>query len=228
MAQRGLLGLSDIIPCMIKDQKRWDQGNAMLDGFARNVPTPVSEKAVQQYHDIVGILEEASGEDLSAFAIPPEKLEPRLLGSRRGSFRGGRGSSIYSKEKSCEEDFFLSKLQALVRYLPTLRGAQSMKETSYDLLSDIVIEEMMINRNIKPKRIVTATGEQWVYDREGHHIAVSVKVIRAQPTSTVSNVFNIRDSNFVHSSPGSSIAQNVGIKPNELSAILGQLRQLIA
>jgi hypothetical protein len=44
----------------------------------------------------------------------------------------------------------------------------------------------------------------------------------------VSNVFNIHDSNFIHSAPGASITQNSGLKGDELQQIVSDLRQLSA
>jgi hypothetical protein len=49
-----------------------------------------------------------------------------------------------------------------------------------------------------------------------------------QPQPAVSNVFNIHDSNFVHSSSGSTITQNIGVKDQALGKIIAQLREFAA
>lgn len=74
---------------MIKDSQKWSLGVSMLGGFAQHLPSSPDEEAVGHFHKILSILQEASGEDLSAFGIPVDKLERRVTSVTRGGYGGG-------------------------------------------------------------------------------------------------------------------------------------------
>ena len=213
---------------MVEDAIKWNLGISKLSGFMKFIRPPFKDDAVAEFHKIVDILEQSCDADLSHFRIPPDKMKRELLAVRPGAFRGGPGQSFYSDEKECDGGFFRSQLDGLASYLGTIRGSKAeTKINPYDVLTDLQLEEMMVNRNIKPKRIIDARGEHFAYDR-AHAIAELLKQDQPQTTTSISNVFNIQDSNFVHSSPGSSIAQSAGIRVEELQGILVALKQFAA
>jgi len=72
---------------------------------------------------------------------------------------------------------------------------------------------------------VDSSGEHFVYDR-AHAIAELLKSDRPEPLPTISNTYNIHDSNFINSSPGASITQNAELKSGELLALLAELKKL--
>jgi hypothetical protein len=51
---------------------------------------------------------------------------------------------------------------------------------------------------------------------------------RAETATSISNVYNINDSNFIHSSPGASITEKIAAKNEELHELLTELRQFSA
>lgn len=202
----------------------------MLSGFMQYIREPFDEECVEQFHKIVTILEGASGEDFSHFRIPPDKLKPRIVSVQRASYSGHPGRVRYSDKKDCDAGYFRSQVDGLGKYLPSIRGGRPVNEANpYDSLTDYQLQEMLLNRNIKPKRVIADGREQYVYDRV-HAIGALLNHDRSEApaTPTHSTVINVHDSNFIHSSPGASITETVGSKIEELRKILIDLKNLSA
>jgi hypothetical protein len=211
---------------MIKDTTKWNIGITKLSGLMQYRRPPFEEDIVAELHEIITLLEEASGADLSHFRIPPDKMKPRVTSSRPISFSGHPGRVRYAAKKHCDDGYFRSQLSSLASYAPTLRGDKTMdKANPYESLPDYQLEEMMVNRKLKPKRIVDGSGERWVWDRT-HAIAELLKSDNPPAPTSVSNVFHIRDSNVVHSSPGAAVSQNIGMKSVDLQKIIADLKQI--
>jgi hypothetical protein len=155
---------------MIRDEKKWNVGLSLLNGFMQHLPASPDEELVEQFHGIVKILEEASGEDFSYFKIPAEKLAPKLTSIRPGGYGGGPGSATYSKKKYCESSYFRSQVHGLANYIGTMDVKSSAKKRNpYESLTDDQLMAMLADRNIKPKR-VHGRNPEYVYDRS-HAIA---------------------------------------------------------
>ena len=201
---------------------KWNLGVAKLSGFMAHVRPPYREDEVGDFHSIVTLLEEASGADLSHFKIPTAKLEREIIGARRRSYSGRPGGVLYGSKKSVDSGFFRAQLQGIASYLPTLQDARSAaKPNRYDSMTDNQLKELLFDRNRKPN----PGAERGVFDR-AYAIAELMKSDQpSQAQPAVSNVFNIHDSNFVHSSSGSTITQTIGIKDQELAKIIAQLRE---
>jgi hypothetical protein len=213
---------------MIRDTKKWNIAVSMLSGFMQHVPTSISEECVQQYHQILSQLEDASGEDLSAFKIPEGKLQKEVTGFRPGGYRGGRGSVSYSKLRFCNYSYFSSQLHGVANFIPTLRESRpAQKENSYASLTDDQLRDLLQTRKLRPKRVVNQEGETHIYDR-AYAIGALLKDDRAETATSISNVYNINDSNFIHSSPGASITEKIAAKNEELHELLTELRQFSA
>ena len=67
------------------DYKKWNLAAARFVGFANNVPNIVNENRVNEYHSIVDALQEASGENLSAFRISAEELKQKTIRGQVGA-----------------------------------------------------------------------------------------------------------------------------------------------
>jgi hypothetical protein len=117
---------------MIQDSKKWNIGISQLAAFMQHIPTTVDEEDVEQFHGIVKILEEASGEDLSYFKIPNEKLAPRITGARPGGYGGGPGSVTYSQKKYCDSKYFYSQVHGLSNYIGTMHVKTPTKAATPD------------------------------------------------------------------------------------------------
>jgi hypothetical protein len=211
---------------MIKDKKQWAVGAAKLSAFMKFTHPPFEEDQVTEFHNIVSLLEEASGEDLSQFRIPPEKLQPEVIGAQLTTdFSSRPGRLLYSDKKRCNSSYFQTQMAGLASYLPTiLEGRKANESAKYEELHDWQLQNLLVNRKLKPKRIVDQTGERFVFER-AHAISELLKDDRQEPSPAVSTVYNIHGSNFIQSSPGASISQNIGVKAEELLKILEELKR---
>lgn len=212
---------------MIKDPTKWNLALARLSGFMQSVREPYDDEKVQQYQDILGLLEEASLADLSSFRVPPDKLKPRIIGARRASYSGQPGHIQYSAHKDCDPEFFRSQLFGLANYLPLIKGKPSAENANpYESLSDDKLTELLANRKLKPKRVVDENGEHYIFER-ADAIAKLIKddiEPNAPTVSHISNTYNIRDSNIIQSSPGAAVTQTIGLKAEELLKIVAELK----
>lgn len=208
------------------DQKKWSIAYIKFKAYYGNVPSWIKTPEVAYYHELVSALEEASGEDLSHFKIPPERLKPKVVGAQRGSYRGGPGRTIYSSESYCDNDFFQSQLDALNEYLKTLSPKPSESSNKYEQLQDWQLEELMVNRKIKPKRELVNGREEWIAPRE-YIIAALIRQDNP-PDRAASTVINnyVTDSNFIQNSPGASITEGLNLKSVELATFVENLKSI--
>ncbi len=78
-----------------------------------NLPNDnIKESYINDYHDIVSILEKTLNINLSEFKIPPSEVKHREISCVITEDM----EENYSKDKYCERNFFLSKLDALLSY----------------------------------------------------------------------------------------------------------------
>jgi len=59
------------------DEKKWSIACIKFKAYYGNVPPWIKTAEVAYYHELVSALEEASGEDLSHFKIPAERVRRR-------------------------------------------------------------------------------------------------------------------------------------------------------
>ena len=204
----------------------------MFAGFKANLPQSVHEDHVQRYHEIVAILEQASGHDLSHFKIAADNLKPKITRVAMGGYGGGPGHVTYSDKRYCDSDYFRAQVDSLANYLRSIQndaeGDSRASDTNpYESLSDDQLQEMLINRRLKPKRVIDRRGERDVYDR-AYAIALLLKDDGKEtlPAPTYSTVFNMHDSNVIHSSPGASITQNIDFNSDEFKQLIEAVKQL--
>jgi hypothetical protein len=81
------------------DLMKWNIALARLSNFIETLPLSPSEDHVFQYHEILSIFEEASGEPLSEFRIAPDPLNRRIHDARPNYLRSERplGSVQYAR-----------------------------------------------------------------------------------------------------------------------------------
>ena len=222
------LRFNAIIARVIKDAKKWNLGISKLSAFMTFTHEPFDEDKVGDFHAIITTLEEASGEDLSHFKVSPDRLRPNQTTEMTSDFSTGPPRTFYSDKKYCEPGYFRSQIDGLGKYVAFVRGPKKNSEANpYDSLSDHQLQDLLLNRRILPKRVIDHAGEHYVYDRT-HAIAALLKYDRSELPSSVSNVFNIRDSNIIHSSPSASINENIGMRGEELRKILDELKKFSA
>ena len=62
----------------MRDLMKWNIALARLSNFIEKFPPCPDEDHMFQYHEIIGLFEEASGDELSRFRITPDRLSPRI------------------------------------------------------------------------------------------------------------------------------------------------------
>lgn len=210
------------------DSQKWKIAVSRFTGYCGNLPAFPKTEEVEDYHAIVKALEEASGQDLSSFKIPPEKHKPKLVSFRPASYGGARGSSNYSRDKYCDSDFFQAQIDALKHYLPTIETTGP--KTEYDDLKDWQLQELMVQRHIKPSQPKDG-GHARMPSRE-YIIAALVKQDKQDnptPPAAHTTTFNVYDSNFNYASPGATITSSIGtFTKEEFTNLVGGLRQLLS
>jgi len=208
------------------DQKKWSIAYIKFKGYYANIPPWIKAPEVAYYHELVSALEEASGEDLSHFKIPTDRVKPKAIGAQRGSYRGGPGHTIFSSESYCDDDFLKSQLDALNEYLKTLAPKPSAPSSKYDEFQDWQLEELMVNRGIKPKREFINGREEWVAPRE-YIIAALIRQDNPseRPSSTVINNY-VTDSNLIQNSPGASITEGLDLKSADFATFVENLKTI--
>ncbi len=209
------------------DRKKWSIAYIEFKGYYGNVPAWIKSPEVAYYHELISALEEASGEDLSHFKIPPERVKPRVVGAQRGSYRGGPGRTIYSSESYCENDFFQSQLDALNQYLETLAPKPAEFLDKYEQLHDWQLQELMVQRRIKPPE-PSDSGHPKMPGRD-YIIAALVRQDNP-PDRTNSTVINnyVSDSNFIQNSPGARITEGFDLKSAEFATFVENLRTIVS
>jgi hypothetical protein len=213
---------------IVPDSQKLKIAIARFNGFCANLPSWPKEEDVNDYHALVTALEEASGAELAAFKIPSDKLKPKLQSVRPGAYGGGRGSATYSREKYCDSSFFEGQIHALKHYLPNIEPSGSPR-TKYDHLHDWQLQELMMERGIKPPRTME-TGAT-IYKQPDRHWIIAA-LLRQDNQATLkpshATTFNVYDSNFNYQSPGANITSNArAFSMEEFANVILGLRELL-
>ncbi len=180
------------------DDKRFSVAWARFDALRRNIPPWLKTEQVAEYHSIVDDLQEASGEDLSAFRIPDDQIKPRITAVTRGTIRSP-GRAFYSKDAYCDDNFFARQVSALATYIQSLEERQQRSlvmdnPTNYWSMNDTELEILARKYNVPPYSRSGSQGENWYVDRD-RIIDALVKrdnALRAGlPPPAPSNVVNV-------------------------------------
>lgn len=103
------------------DPKKFAIAHARLQSLRGNIPSSVDERCVNEYHSIMTALQEASGDDLSSFAIPTEELKPRVIGAVLGGHRDRSSHTYYSDRRYCDRPIFARQVEALCYYIESIK-----------------------------------------------------------------------------------------------------------
>jgi hypothetical protein len=107
------------------DERRWALGRVKLEAVKNNLPSWIYEPQVAECHQIVDLLQQASGEDLAPFRISESQLKQQVIGAVSGS-RRRPGQVFYGDKKQCPPDLMLRQLDGLLAYVdiiqPQARG----------------------------------------------------------------------------------------------------------
>lgn len=70
------------------DDRKWHLAWAQLDPFSNNLPSSIEEKHVVEFHSILSLLHEATGEEMAAFHIPDDEVKPGITSIQRTGLSG--------------------------------------------------------------------------------------------------------------------------------------------
>lgn len=98
------------------DDKKWALGWAKFDALYKNLPKHPTEDVVRDFHQILDLIQEASGEDLSPFRIPEPRIQPHVV-----SFNVVSGKQQLSSTRYCDRDYFLAQMDGVRGYFENLR-----------------------------------------------------------------------------------------------------------
>jgi hypothetical protein len=197
----------------MRDQKKWTIAISRFNGYCEDIPSWPKAEEVEDYHGYIKALEEASGEDLSHFKIPPEKIKPKIISARRRGYGGSPGHTQYSDVGYCDSDFFEAQIRGLRLYLAELQRKPQLAN-KYEALSDEALQDLMITRNPNPGEMIEHLLRQ---DRS-----------REPSHSTTTNYnYNLHHSSMIADSPGANITTNVGVDREELRNFITGLKELL-
>jgi hypothetical protein len=90
--------------------------------FVHNLPLSPDEDDILEYHDIIGLFEQAFGLDLSQFRIAPERIPSAPDRTVIGSF-GGSWQTRHRRRNCIEHAYFRGQVRGLIACLITaLKG----------------------------------------------------------------------------------------------------------
>jgi len=99
------------------DETRLAKAFARITALRENLPQTgsVHEKYVREFHEILGVLAEALGQDFNTFLVRSGELQQRVTSVRRASLR--RPAHVHhSRDRFCERGVFLMKIDGLLAF----------------------------------------------------------------------------------------------------------------
>ena len=82
---------------------------ARLKALKSNLPTSVNEVFVNEFHQILGLLEKLSGADLGSFRVPGSQIRPRLVSANYLT-----GEETFSGDKYVQHSFLMMKIDGVL------------------------------------------------------------------------------------------------------------------
>jgi hypothetical protein len=95
----------------------------MKDNLPENFE--VDQKYVEEYHQILDLLQSASGSDLENFRVPASEIHPEVSG---GNFITGQVT--YSDRQVCERSYLMMKVDGVLGFF-TIKTASKSKEFGF-------------------------------------------------------------------------------------------------
>ena len=102
-------------------------GSGVLEAYVRlkalrqNLPDhDVEMRFVNEFHQILDLLQASSGANLDSFRIPPGELKPIMVA---GNYLDG--SAEYTDENFCNHSFFVMKVDGVLMYFELLQASRA-------------------------------------------------------------------------------------------------------
>lgn len=104
----------------MNNDRKWQLAWAKFDAFKENLPSWIGESDVAEFHSILDLLQESSGEDTSPFRIPVDAINPRITSKRFGG-RRHPSRTTYSNKKYCDDDVMRRKIAEVENYFRNIQ-----------------------------------------------------------------------------------------------------------
>jgi hypothetical protein len=101
------------------DQTKLNLAVTRFAAFVSNLPLSPDEDDILEYHDIIGLFEEACRQDLSHFRVAPRRVQPEADGTAVGPF-GGSWQTGHHKKNLVEYAYFRGQVRGLIACLMTV------------------------------------------------------------------------------------------------------------
>jgi hypothetical protein len=101
------------------DQTKLNLAVTRFAAFASNLPLSPDEDDILEYHDIIGLFEEACRQDLSQFRIAPGRIQPEADRATIASV-GGCWQTRHHKKNCVECGYFRGQVRGLISCLMTV------------------------------------------------------------------------------------------------------------
>jgi hypothetical protein len=173
------------------DPKTFKMAAFRLEALRRDIPEDITEDHVVEYHRLLRELQEASGEDLSAFRISDNEVQKRLVRSLVTFLGAPPPPPIYTEKKHCDRNLFSRQVEALWCYVQHLQAdpnAPPPDPKDYWKMSDADLEKLA-----KKHGMMGAFGHQnWAKTRRDIISQLIMRDKSLEPkTPTTSHTLNV-------------------------------------
>lgn len=107
--------------------RKWHLAWAQFDAFEKNLPSSIREKHVVEYHGILDLLHEVTGEDVSAFRIPDDELKRKLT----SKVPGRPHTATYSDDRFCDRGLMSRRLDAVRGYFERIQPPEEKPKMGF-------------------------------------------------------------------------------------------------
>ena len=113
------------------DLQKWHLVWARFDALRSHPPALWDESAIEQYHQILAALEDASpSDDLSSFRVSDSELRHNLSGFSPG--RGFRpGTRSFTKERYCDVQYMRRQIEGVALYFQNRQPAPEPRKIGF-------------------------------------------------------------------------------------------------
>ena len=108
-------------------QDQLAQAYARLNSMKKNLPErfEADQKYIEEYHQILDLLERTSGSDLKAFRVPASEIQRETTGGNYIT-----GEEYYSGRQVCERSYLSMKIDGVLGFF-SIKTASKSKEFGF-------------------------------------------------------------------------------------------------
>jgi hypothetical protein len=108
----------------MEQERKWRLASAKLNALLQNAPQSIEEQLVVEFHQILNLFAEATGEDVAPFRVPDKELKREITSAQRINYSGRLGRVTYSDRKYCDRNLFLRKAQEVKEYFANIQSPE--------------------------------------------------------------------------------------------------------